>query len=94
MHCRLWKMEGDTNIQDVEEALDSKNLPCEIQGRVLDPFMLVQDVNVADNETIILEWKISTSKDPETPYAYDPKPDVKRKALYKESNLPEELQAI
>ena len=28
--CRLWVMEGDTDFQDVMEALDSKKMPTEI----------------------------------------------------------------
>ena len=35
--CRLWVMEGDTDFQDVVDALDGKNMPTEICGRVLEP---------------------------------------------------------
>ena len=39
--CRLWVMEGDTDYQDVKEALDSANMPTEIQGRILEPYQLI-----------------------------------------------------
>ncbi len=49
-------------------------------------------VVVADGEPIILEWKVNVADDDaEVPYAYDPRPNVKRKALYKESCLPEDM---
>ena len=33
--CRMWKMEGDETFQDIENSLDTKNLPNEVPGRVL-----------------------------------------------------------
>ena len=42
----------------------------------------------------MLEWRIALDIDAEVPYAYDPKPNAKRKALQYESRLPKELQAI
>ncbi len=47
---------------------------------------------MADGEAIILEWRVNVGdEDAEVAFAYDPRPNVKRKALNKESNLPEEL---
>ena len=57
-------------------------MPTEIQGRVLQPHQLVQDINVADNETIIIEWKVALNSDAAVPFAYDPKPNVKKKAQF------------
>ena len=78
------------------EALDSKKMPTEIQGRILEPYQLIQDINVADNETIILEWKVALNNDAAVPYAYDPKPNVKKKAQFsnQQSSLPEDMQKI
>ena len=56
--------------------------------------MYVQDVNVADNEAIILEWKVALESKSSVPYAYDPKPNVKRKAFSRESRLPEAMQEV
>ena len=60
--CRLWKMEGDETIEDVESSLDAKNFPNEVPGRILYPYQLVQDVNVADGEPLVLEWKIALER--------------------------------
>ena len=78
------------------EALDSKKMPTEIQGRILEPYQLIQDINVADNDTIILEWKVALNNDAAVPYAYDPKPNVKKKAQFsnQQSSLPEDMQKI
>ncbi len=56
-------MEGDDTFHDIKEALDSKNLPNEVPGKVLEPYMLVQDINVADGEPLILEWKVGLDDD-------------------------------
>ena len=69
-------------------------MPYEVAGRVLSPHQLIQDVNVADGEALILEWKIALEVDAELPYAYNPKPNAKKRGLYRESRLPEELQGI
>ena len=87
-------MEGDTTFEDVKDALDGDNLPNEIPGRILEPYMLIQDVNVADGEHLVLEWKIGVRDDSEQPYCYDPKPNAKRKAFTKETKLPEEFQQV
>ena len=81
-------MEGDDTFQDVKESLDGSNMPTETPGRVLEPYMLVQDINVADGEPLILEWKVDISDNAQVPYAYDPKPNVKRKAVQMSSRLP------
>ena len=51
-------MEGDDTFQDIENSLDTKNLPNEVPGRVLEPHQQIQDINVADGESLILEWMI------------------------------------
>ena len=72
-------MEGDETFQDIENSLDANNLPNEVPGRVFKPYHQVQDLNVADGESIILEWKIALENKAAVPYAYDPRPNVKRK---------------
>lgn len=69
-------------------------MPFEVKGTVLRPCQMIQDVNVADGEPLILEWKIALENDAEVPYAYDPKPTAKKRGLYRDSRLPEDLQAI
>ena len=37
---------------------DLSNLPIEVHGRLLLPHQLIDEINVADDEMILLEWKI------------------------------------
>ena len=37
---------------------DYSQLPLEVHGKVLDPHELIEDINVADDELIIFEWRI------------------------------------
>ena len=92
--CRLWKLEGDETVQDVFDSLDGDNYPNAVNGRVLDPFMLVCDANIADDECLILEWKINIDANAKSPWVYDPKPNNRRNRFEKESRLPEDLKAI
>lgn len=62
------------------DALDGAKMPTEIQGKLLEPHQLIQDINVADGESIILEWKVALDPDSTNPWAYDPKPNIKKKA--------------
>ena len=66
-------------------------MPFEVAGTVLSPHQLIQDVNIADGEALILEWKIALEPDAEVPYAYNPKATVRRRGVYRESRLSEEL---
>lgn len=66
-------MEGDTTFQDVKDALDANNMPTEVQGRILEPYQLIQDIDVADGDTLILEWRVSLGVEQAVPFAYDPK---------------------
>lgn len=93
-NCRLWKLEGDETVQDVIEALDGNNYPNAVNGRVLEPFMLVNDANIADDECIILEWKINIDPRSKNPWVYDPKPNSRKSRFERDSRLPEELKAV
>lgn len=70
--CRLWKLEGDETVQDVFDSLDGNNYPNAVNGRILEPYMLVADANIADDECIILEWKINIDPESKSPWVYDP----------------------
>ena len=88
-------MEGECTFEDVSDALDGDNIPNQVPGSVLEPYLQIQDANVADGETIICEWKVGVNENPATvTYCYDPKPTHKRKAFSKESKLPEEMKQI
>jgi ubiquitin C-terminal hydrolase len=95
MHnCRLWKLEGDDTFSDVRDSLDARNMPTPIAGRLLEPHQLVADINVADGEGLVLEWKVALEKSSTCPWAYEPAVNAKRKKIQKESRLPEELKAL
>ena len=60
-------------------------MPTEVQGRILEKHSYVADINVADDQTIILEWRVALEPTAKVPYAYEPKPNARRKAYSKES---------
>ena len=63
-YSRLWVFEQGDSIEELESQIeaDSRNLPIEIHGRILQPHQLIDEINVADDEMILLEWKISFDK--------------------------------
>ena len=87
-------MEGDTTFEDVKDALDPDNLPIQIHGRVLLPHELIQDINVADNEPLILELKVGLDDTSKNPWAYSVQQNVKKAAFKYKSTLPEDMQKI
>lgn len=61
---RVWKFEGDDSIEDAKQMLaeingDLKKMPLQIQGRLLAPTTFIEDANIANNELIVLEMKIT-----------------------------------
>ena len=42
----------------------------------------------------MLEWKIALERKHPSPYAYDPQPNIKRKAFKVQSRLPEEFKQV
>jgi hypothetical protein len=76
--CRLWKLEGEETFSDVKDSLDADNVPVPVSGRVLEPYQLISDANVADGEVLILEWRIALEPDCKIPFAYDPKPNARK----------------
>ena len=95
---RLWVFGHHDNIQDLEIQLskvssDQNKLPIEVHGRLLLPYMLVEDINVADDEMIVLEWKISFDVESKCPWAFNPTQTKKSKASLR-SRLPENLQEV
>ena len=95
-NCRVWKLEGDETFQDIRDSLEERKekVPIAVSGRVLESYLTIADANIADNEVLVLEWRIALDKDAETPFAYDPKPNARKNRFQRESRLPEDLQAI
>ena len=70
-------------------------LPVEIHGRVLQPFERVEDVNVADGEVLIFEWKVGVDPENSKPWAFDPKTHVnKKRRVISNSRLPKVFQDV
>jgi len=62
-YSRLWVFEQNDTIEDLEHNLSEKSqdvskLPIEVHGRILQSHQLIDEINVADDELILLEWKI------------------------------------
>jgi hypothetical protein len=68
-------------------------LPIEVHGRLLLPHQLIDEIRVADDELIVLEWKISFDRNDEKPWAYEPK-QTKKTRWATNSRLPENVQKI
>ena len=54
---------------------------------------MIDEINVADDDLILLEWKIGFDREDEKAWAYEPKSKKKRRGLMK-SRLPENFQEI
>lgn len=73
---RLWKFEGDETIEDAIQMVnelrgDLSKLPMPIQARLLEDSQTIEEINVANNELIVMEMKITfDSKTP--PYVFKP----------------------
>ena len=48
---------------------------------------------MADGESLVLEWKIVFERK-QNQFAYDPQPNVKRRAVQVQSRLPEEFKQV
>ena len=57
------------------------------------PYELIQDANIADGEQLVFEWRINMNFNSETPWAFDPK-NEKRKRKNLKSKLPQAIQDI
>lgn len=74
---RLWKLEGGDTIEDVKQMLseinnDLNKLPLAVQARVLEPSQMIDEINVADQELIVMEFKISFDKNAACSWVYAP----------------------
>jgi len=93
---RLWKVELGDTVDSLTEAISSirgnmDKLPLEVYGRILTPDQKIADINVADNEQLILEWKIVLSEEDRKAWAFDPKNKKSRKIGMYASRLPKEV---
>ena len=90
--CRIWKFEGQDTFADCQQAIemvrgDTSKLPVQVHARLLLPHELIQDANIADSEQLVFEWRINMNFNSETPWAFDPK-NEKRKRKNLKSKLP------
>lgn len=96
-YSRLWVFEQDDSFSDLEYAVNEKIrkktiFPVEIHGRILLDHQLIEEINVADDEIILLEWKIEMAYENSHPkaWAFEPKSKKSKKSLCR-SRLPEKI---
>lgn len=61
---RLWKLDVGENITQIQDSIyatngDPKLLPIQINGKILDRSATIDQINVADDETLMYEVRIS-----------------------------------
>ena len=64
-----------------------------MHARILEPHTLVQHANIADNEQLVLEYRIKIDFEEDVPFVFNPK-NEKRKRKNLKSRLPEHIQEI
>jgi hypothetical protein len=99
-HSRLWVFEQNDSFSDLEYAMNESKghndkYPIEIHGRILLDHQLIDEINVADDETILLEWQINNERERSDlkAWAFDPKSKKNKKSLSR-SRLSEKIQEI
>jgi ubiquitin C-terminal hydrolase len=74
----MWKVDQSKDtVEDISEQIYATNgnpdqLPIEVHGQLLDRAATIEAINVADNEVLMLEVKISTDQRDQTPFACAP----------------------
>ena len=75
---RMWKVDqSKATLEDISEQIYATNgnpdqLPIEVHDQLLDRAATIDAANVADNEVLMLEVKISTDQRDQTPFACAP----------------------
>jgi hypothetical protein len=92
---RLWRFGSTDDYESLASAkLDKKYLPVEVHGMVLAPSDKIEDINVADDETIICEFRIVFDPDDESGWACKPLEKRRNKIRGFKSKLNEEMAAM
>lgn len=74
---RLWRFGNSDDFDSIKEAMagigsDYSQLPIEVHGSVLDPEARIEDINVADDELIMFEWRIVFDPKDVTGWSFNP----------------------
>lgn len=74
---RLWKLEGDDMLEDAKQMIqeikgDMSKLPFAIHARLLQHNRLIDEANIANDEVIVMEMKITFEPDSSTPWVFAP----------------------
>lgn len=72
---RIWKLDVGENISEIQDQIyatngDPKLLPININGKVLDKSATIDQINVADEETLMYEVRITQDPKASIPYAF------------------------
>jgi hypothetical protein len=72
---RLWKLDTGENIEEIQNKIyatngDPKNLPIQVNGTILDRAATIDSINVADEEILMFEVRISQDPNAKIPFAF------------------------
>jgi hypothetical protein len=72
---RLWKLDTGENISEIQNQIyatngDPKLLPIEVNGSILDRSATIDSINVADDEVLMFEVRISQDPKAQIPFAF------------------------
>jgi hypothetical protein len=72
---RIWKLENGEDINEIQNLAyatkgDPKQLPIKINGAILDRSAFIDQINVADDEILMYEVRISQDPKAAIPFAF------------------------
>ena len=96
---RLWRFGNTDDFDSIKEAMSQiggkyDQLPIEVHGKVLDPEELIENINVADDEMIMFEWRIVFDPHEDGGWAFNPQEKRKTRLRGFQSRLTEEKAAL
>jgi hypothetical protein len=62
---RIWRLDTGESVLEIEKDFNyenSKNLPMQVRGRILDESLAIENINVATNDVLMYEVVLSTVK--------------------------------
>lgn len=62
---RIWRLDTGESVLEIEKDFNyenTKNLPMQVRGRILDESLIVENINVAANDVLLYEVVVSSLK--------------------------------
>ena len=93
---RLWRFGTSDDFESIQDSMkaisnDYNQLPIDVHGTLLDPDSFIEDINVADDELIMFEWRIVFDPKDEGGWAFNPGAVKKTKIKGFKSHLNEKF---